>query len=150
MDMSDRRAAVHERRAERAVPQRHLPPERPMTEDLGTHYLRLERRGAVGWCIIDRPEARNALTAGMYFGIRRAVDLVNADPDLAALIITGTGDVFAPGGELAGWRDESELDVGRLIGSDALPFKPIRLSRAPVVSAVNGICQGRSDDRDAV
>jgi hypothetical protein len=33
----------------------------------------------------------------MYHVIRRAVDLVNRDADLAALIIAGTGDVIAPG-----------------------------------------------------
>ncbi len=38
----------------------------------------------------------------MYFGIKQAVRLVNQDPDLAAMIITGTGDVFAPGGDLGG------------------------------------------------
>jgi len=36
----------------------------------------------------------------MYFGIRRAVDLVNKDPDLHALVITGVDDVFCPGGDL--------------------------------------------------
>ena len=59
-------------------------------------------KGAIGWCIIDRPEARNAFTPAMYFGIKHAVHLVNNDPDLAAMIITGTGDVFAPGGDLGG------------------------------------------------
>ncbi len=116
-------------------------------DDLGTPHLRLERRGPLAWCIIDRPEARNALTSRMYFGIRRAVDLVNSDPDLRALVITGTGDVFCPGGDLR--RDVQNADsasgavnIGELIGTDILPFKAIRQSRAPVVSAINGICQG--------
>ena len=76
----------------------------------------------------------------MYFGIKKAVRIVNADPDLAALIITGTGDVFAPGGDLGGRTqpgDEPTPDIGH----DILPFLTIRDSRAPVVSAVNGICQ---------
>jgi enoyl-CoA hydratase len=111
-----------------------------MTNELGAAGLRFEREGAIAWCIIDRPEARNALTPAMYFGIKRAVRTVNADPDLAALIITGTGDVFAPGGDLGGRRhpdDEPTPDIGH----DILPFLAIRDSRAPVVSAVNGICQ---------
>ena len=29
-----------------------------MTDDLGTPHLRFERRGPLGWCIIDRPDAR--------------------------------------------------------------------------------------------
>jgi enoyl-CoA hydratase len=109
-------------------------------EDLGAAGLRFEREGVVGWCTIDRPEARNALTPAMYFGIKQAVRLVNQDPDLAALVITGTGDVFAPGGDLGG-RSEPGDSVPPNIGHDILPFLAIRDSRAPVVAAVNGICQ---------
>jgi enoyl-CoA hydratase/carnithine racemase len=111
-----------------------------MADDLGAGGLRLERDGPIAWCVIDRPEARNALTPAMYFGIKRAVRLVNRDPDLAALIITGSGDVFAPGGDLGGRSepgDEPIPDIGR----DILPFLDIRDSRAPIVAAVNGICQ---------
>jgi enoyl-CoA hydratase/carnithine racemase len=104
--------------------------------------LRFERRGVIGWCVINRPEARNALTAAMYFGIRRAVDLVNRDPELAGLVITGSGDVFAPGGEMSGRHDDDIAGVGGLLGNDVLPFHAIRNSAAPVVAAVNGICQG--------
>src|SRR5580700_7569754 len=111
-----------------------------MDNELGAAGLRIEREGPVAWCIIDRPTARNALTPAMYFGIKRAVRLVNSDPDLAALIITGTGDVFAPGGDLGGRREDGDEPTPD-IGHDILPFLAIRDSRAPVVSAVNGICQ---------
>ena len=113
-----------------------------MTDDLGTSGLRLEREGAVAWCTIDRPAARNALTPAMYYGIKRAVWLVNHDPDLAALIITGTGDVFAPGGDLGGRSGDREDPVPEHVGNDILPFLAVRDSRAPVISAVNGLCQG--------
>ena len=111
-----------------------------MANELGAAGLRFEREGPIAWCIIDRPEARNALTPAMYFGMKRAVHIVNHEPDLAALLITGTGDVFAPGGDLGGRiepGDEPTPDIGR----DILPFLTIRDSRAPVVAAVNGICQ---------
>ena len=112
-----------------------------VADELGTPCLRFERDGSIGWCVIDRPQARNALTPAMYFGIKRAVQLVNADADLAALIITGTGDVFAPGGDLGGRSDPGEQPIPEGVGFEILPFLPIRDSRAPVVSAVNGICQ---------
>ena len=111
-----------------------------MANELGAGGLRFEREGPIAWCVIDRPEARNALTPAMYFGMKRAVHIVNHEPDLAALVITGTGDVFAPGGDLGGRTepgDEPTPDIGR----DILPFLTIRDSRAPVVAAVNGICQ---------
>src|SRR5689334_24010899 len=108
---------------------------------LGTTNLHFEREGSIAWCRIDRPAARNALTPAMYYGIKRAVHLVNADPDLAALIITGTGDVFAPGGDLGGRSEDKEEPVPVGLTHEMLPFLAIRDSRAPVISAVNGICQ---------
>jgi enoyl-CoA hydratase len=111
-----------------------------MEDELGTSMLRLERAGSIAWCVIDRPEARNALTPAMYFGLKRAVHLVNRDSDLAALIITGVGDVFAPGGDLGGRSEPGESPPDD-IGQDVLPFLTIRDSRAPVIAAVNGICQ---------
>ncbi|CAO5177253.1 Enoyl-CoA hydratase/isomerase [Frankia sp. AiPs1] len=113
-----------------------------MTDDLGAAGLRFERDGVIGWCVIDRPAARNALTAAMYYGVKRAVRLVNSDPDLAALIITGTGDVFAPGGDLGSRSEPGDHVPAGIDGADILPFLTVRDSQAPVISAVNGICQG--------
>ena len=109
-------------------------------DDLGTPHLRLERQGLIAWCVIDRPAARNPFTPAMYYGIKRAVQVVNEDPDLAALVITGTGDVFAPGGDLGG-RSEPGESVPEALGPEILPFRSVRDSEAPVVAAVNGICQ---------
>ena len=77
----------------------------------------------------------------MYYGMKRAVGLVNSDPDLAALIITGTGDVFAPGGDLGGRSEPGDSIPEGVSGADILPFLTIRDSPAPVIAAVNGICQ---------
>jgi enoyl-CoA hydratase/carnithine racemase len=111
-----------------------------VSDDLGTPHLRLERDGPIAWCVIDRPAARNAFTPAMYYGLKRAVQLVNTDPALGALIVTGVGDVFAPGGDLGGRSEEGESAPDAL-GQDVLPFLAIRDSQAPVVAAVNGICQ---------
>ena len=107
-------------------------------DDLGTRFLRLSRRGPVAWVQIHRPEKRNAMTKTMYLGIRRAIHLVDDDPDLRALIITGTGDVFAPGGDLAGVDDQPLPDAAV---EEFLPFSTLRSTPIPVVAAVNGICQ---------
>ena len=48
--------------------------------------------------------------------------------------------MFAPGGDLGG-RSEPGESVPDLLGADILPFLTIRDSRAPVIAAVNGICQ---------
>ena len=109
--------------------------------NLGTKNLRMEREGPIAWCTIDRPNARNALTPSMYFGIKKAVNFVNRDKELRALIITGTGDVFAPGGDLGGRYEEGDQPVPAGLAYECLPFVTVRESQAPVISAVNGICQ---------
>jgi enoyl-CoA hydratase/carnithine racemase len=113
-----------------------------MEPDLGTPFLRWEQRGTVGWVTIDRPERRNALTACMYLGIRLAVDHVNANESLQALVVTGVGDVFAPGGDLGGGDDEPMAGVAALLGNGVVPFDAIRESRKPVLAMVNGLCMG--------
>jgi len=110
--------------------------------ELGSRFLRWERRGPVAWVTIDRPERRNALTSNMYFGVRRAVEHLNRSASLRALVLTGTGDVFAPGGELGGQHDDGDVDYGELLGLGVLPFDAIRESRKPVVASVNGLCMG--------
>lgn len=117
-------------------------PRAPEGDWLGTPYLRFERDGVLARCTVDRPEARNALTPAMYFGLRYAVDHVNADPDLAGLLVTGAGDVFMPGGELGGRQPDDWGGALGLLSMDVTPFDAVRRSVKPVVSAVNGLCQG--------
>lgn len=121
----------------------HPPPPRPPEGDwLGTPYLRFERHGALAHCVVDRPQQRNAMTPAMYFGVRYAVDRVNSEHDLAGLLLTGTGDVFIPGGDLSGGNEDGWADLPGLLGMDNTPFDAIRHSAKPVVCAVNGLTQG--------
>jgi len=115
----------------------------PEGDWLGTPYLRFERHGSLAMCVVDRPQRRNAMTPAMYFGVRRAVDVVNRDETLAGLLITGTGDVFIPGGDLAQTgHDDGWADLADLLYMDNVPFEAIRNSAKPVVCAVNGIAEG--------
>jgi enoyl-CoA hydratase/carnithine racemase len=113
----------------------------PEGDWLGTPHLRFERHGPLARLVIDRPAARNALTPAMYFGVRYAVEHVGRDTDLAGLLLTGTGDVFAPGGDP--WsNDDGWADLPGLLGMDNTPFDALRRSPKPIVAAVNGLCQG--------
>ncbi|MDT5154543.1 MAG: enoyl-CoA hydratase [Mycobacterium sp.] len=117
-------------------------PRPPEGDWLGTPFLKFERQGPFGVVTLDRPKARNAMSPAMYFGIGYAVNHVGADDDLAGLIITGTGDVFAPGGDLGGAGGDDWMNFGSLPMEALLPFDTLRTSRKPVVSAVNGLAQG--------
>ena len=95
-----------------------------MANELGAAGLRLEREGPIAWCVIDRPEAQNALTPAMYFGIKRAVHLVNQDPELAALIITGTAMCSPPAATSAAGVSRTTNRPRHRIRYLALPHDP--------------------------
>jgi enoyl-CoA hydratase len=118
-------------------------PSNPPSGDwLGSQFLRFERRGSIAIVTVDRPHRRNAMTPAMYFGVRYAVDHVNRTAELAALVITGSDDVFIPGGDLGGDQEDSWADLAGLLHMDTVPFEALRNSGKPVVAAINGICQG--------
>jgi enoyl-CoA hydratase len=104
--------------------------------DLGVADLRFEKRGVVAWCTVHRPERGNALTGAMYKGLGEALKRTEKSPDLEALVITGSGDVFIPGGDLK----EDFGDPG-CAPSTKVPFESFRNTSVPVVCAINGLCQ---------
>jgi enoyl-CoA hydratase len=116
-------------------------PQPPEGDWLGTPFLRFERVGPFAHVVVDRPEARNSMTPAMYFGLRVAVQRVDGDDALAGLLLTGTDDVFIPGGDLGGRGDDKWMNFSPL-GMEITPFDALRQARKAVVCAINGICQG--------
>jgi enoyl-CoA hydratase/carnithine racemase len=82
------------------------------------------------------------MTPAMYFGVRYAIDHVDRDASLAGIVLTGTGDVFVPGGDMGGDNTDGWADLPQLLGMDNTPFDAVRRSRKPFVCAVNGLAQG--------
>jgi len=52
---------------------------------------------------MNRPAARNALTADMLAGLNEALPRLNADPAVGAIILTGAGGAFCAGGDVKGF-----------------------------------------------
>src|SRR5207302_9347727 len=128
----------HHRRLRRRRDRAGMSEGRPPEGDwLGTPYLRFERHGPLARCVVDRPEARNAMTPAMYFGVRYASNHVDDDPDLAGLLLTGTGDVFIPGGDMGGASPDGWVGgMPGLLSMDITPCGALREARKSVLSAV--------------
>ena len=107
--------------------------------------LRVEREGAVGWLIFDRPEVGNAMDATMLAELERAWYELDSDPAVRVIVNTGNGRAFQTG------LDVSQLSRDR----DALREQSRRTRDAtlkltawhnqvwkPVIAAVNGTCAG--------
>jgi enoyl-CoA hydratase/carnithine racemase len=110
--------------------------------NLGSKYLHGNLEAGVLTVVLDRPERRNACTIEMYHGIKKAAVITERDPAVDVLVITGTGDVFCPGGEMGG-QHEGDAGFDRETDRfDLLPFRQLERCPKTVVCAVNGLCQG--------
>src|SRR3546814_12971589 len=71
-----------------------------MSED-----LLYELRDGIGVITFNRPEARNALTFGMYEGLAEICERAAGKGDARALVLRGAGDkAFAAGTDIAQFR----------------------------------------------
>lgn len=103
-----------------------------------------EKRDAIAYLTLNRPERLNALNATLLAEFREALEVIEADPDLRVVILTGAGRAFSAGFDLnrePGDADPQELppDVwrGRLKRHIDTFMQVWNLSK-PVIAAVNG------------
>jgi len=74
-----------------------------MTNQDDTHAestLLFERHGGVATLTLNRPDARNALTTGLFLEMERMLLEIEADDAVRALVLTGAGRGFSAGADL--------------------------------------------------
>src|SRR5580704_4696456 len=91
----------------------------------------------VAWLTIERPEARNALSAAVREGLFSGARRFNADDSAKVLVVTGAGDkAFCAGGDL---KEMAETSLA-IPPPDFVPQFGRNIDIAkPVIAAVNGI-----------
>ena len=103
-----------------------------MGSDIDTEVV-----GPVGIVRIDRPEVRNAVDGPTAEQLRAAIDRLDADEDLAAIVLTGTGGTFCAGADLHAFADPARRN--RLEEDLVGPMGPTRArTRLPTIAAVEG------------
>lgn len=73
--------------------------------ETGTSQLLCTIRDGVAILTLNRPEARNALSAEMSPALRRMIAQCGADEAVRALLITGAGSAFCAGGDVKNMGD---------------------------------------------
>jgi len=102
--------------------------------------ITVETRGAVGLLTLDRPKAMNALNTQMIEEIGRALDDLEADDKVGAIIITGSHKAFAAGADI---KEMAQLGlVEAYLTNHAAALERVAATRKPVIAAVAGYCLG--------
>lgn len=111
-------------------------------------YIRFETEGGIARLTLNRPDRMNSFTAAMHAEVRRALDLVQTDKTIRALVLTGAGRGFCAGQDLSDPRvqfvpGQAPPDMGAVVEDHYMPLI-LRLQnlRVPTLAAVNGVAAG--------
>ena len=114
-----------------------------------TQPLLFRVENGVGWIVLNRPEARNAINADMRQAYFDALERCAAEPEIRAVVLTGTGKGFCTGADLSGSRAATGAAGPAHPGATRDAMRPSqRVIRAlwdlekPIVAAVNGVAAG--------
>jgi enoyl-CoA hydratase/carnithine racemase len=106
-----------------------------------TDAVLVERRDAVLWLTINRPERRNAINETVIRTIAGAISDAPKNPAIRAIVLTGAGDkAFCAGGDLAPAADGAPFSVDPANPRNFVVdlFKVIEDCPLPIIARVNG------------
>jgi enoyl-CoA hydratase/carnithine racemase len=103
-----------------------------------------EVRDGVAYVTFNRPQARNALTFGMYERLAEICNRANDDRSIKAILMTGAGDkAFAAGTDISQFRTfEREQDALDYEARIDRVMSAIERCRVPTIAAIHGACTG--------
>jgi enoyl-CoA hydratase len=87
---------------------------------------------------LNNPDERNTLIAPMVAEILAAMDTIEGDPSIGAIVVTGTAPAFCAGANLGNLATAS----GQSLGTIYEGFLRIARSPLPTIAAVNGAAVG--------
>jgi enoyl-CoA hydratase len=107
---------------------------------MATTSILTESRGRVGLITLNRPQALNALNAGLLAELMEALAAFDSDHAIGAMVINGSEKAFAAGADIREMADASVADM-KARGFVEL-FDGIRKINKPVIAAVSGFALG--------
>jgi len=111
--------------------------------------LRFRIENGVGWIVLNRPEARNAMNPEMRQVFLEALARAADEPDVRAVVLTGAGKAFCTGADLSGSRAAAGAaappgpgDTRRAMLPSQRVMRMLWELEKPTLAAVNGVAAG--------
>jgi 2-(1,2-epoxy-1,2-dihydrophenyl)acetyl-CoA isomerase len=110
--------------------------------------IQLSRHGGIATITLNRPEVKNALTPELFAELGRCFDEVAANPDDRVMVLTGSGNAFCTGADLAGGGEQAKRitqgPIARRQFTQETIQPALKLHRMPkpTIAAVNGVAAG--------
>jgi len=104
--------------------------------------VRFTKQGAVAIVTIDRPDALNALNSEVIGAVDGAIDAVEADPQIQAVVVTGEGRAFVAGADIGEMKDMTPLEAEAFSARAHRIFGRLEELPIPTIAAVNGFALG--------
>ncbi|HXP02681.1 MAG TPA: enoyl-CoA hydratase-related protein, partial [Stellaceae bacterium] len=101
----------------------------------------VERQGAVGIVRLNRPSALNALNARLIEELGAALDDLEFDPAIGAIVLTGSERAFAAGADIKEMQAKTYVEA---YTEDFITrgWERVGQCRKPVIAAVGGFALG--------
>jgi enoyl-CoA hydratase len=98
------------------------------------------QKSNVGLITLNRPKALNALCDGLMRDLSNALDDLEGDSNIGAIVLTGSEKAFAAGADI---KEMVDLKFQHVFGGNFLShWDRLARSRKPVIAAVNGYALG--------
>jgi 3-hydroxypropionyl-coenzyme A dehydratase len=106
-------------------------------------YIQLEPQGDIAILRINRPEALNAMNLDVISELSKMIDIVAADDNIKAVVITGAGErSFCAGADISYMVNIDPMQAERYATSAQDIINRIDRLEKPVIAAVNGFALG--------
>jgi enoyl-CoA hydratase/carnithine racemase len=112
-----------------------------MDDDPLASQVLVQRAGAALRVTFNRPECLNALTTGMLARAAQAITAAGSDPGVRVVVLTGAGQAFSSGADLAVDADGQSAGLDTVDAANGL-IRAVREVPRPVLAAVNGPAAG--------
>ncbi len=103
-------------------------------------HVIVETHGRVGLIRLNRPQALNALSSPLIEDLNKALEAFEADPEIGAIVLTGSEKAFAAGADIKEMQDKSFADA--FLGDFISRWENLTRTRKPVIAAVAGFALG--------